>query len=229
MKINIKNVVLNTEHQIEINQLDKNMNFIKMLHENIKESGMFTFNRYYENGLQYNINELFPYIFSNGIIRWNVRYNEVTLDEFINTHEIDVDNDIIYVETGMPAAGGPGLINPAEAWEIFINQIWPVVSTISTVISIADQADTFVKYIRQKILAMKNKPYPDTFTYATLRKNQWNISEFAEEFQMNEENTKLYLKAMGYEWDRKKMLYVIDDESKKERLNLIGKYKYLDI
>ena len=64
-----------------------------------------SFNNYYSNANKLLYDRVFPYIIRNGELIWNVPFSTVTVDEFLLTHSISDDGEIV-VEVDQYGGGG---------------------------------------------------------------------------------------------------------------------------
>lgn len=80
------------------------------------------FEKYYPDGVQYMINGMFPYIIKNDHLCWSIPYEQVTFNDFLNTHADCIENDVIYIDVGFAAAGGRGILIGRAAWKCVL--IW---------------------------------------------------------------------------------------------------------
>ena len=109
--------------QIEVVSLDEKL--IDVCRRANGTNPVILFNSYYTNSFLLYINGvgIFPYILRNGEFEWLVPFTDVTITEFLHTHNIQL-NDGINIENGIPETGGLGFIGAIETWE----KVWPIIN-----------------------------------------------------------------------------------------------------
>lgn len=153
-------------------------------------SGVFAWNNFY-----------CPFILTECSVQYNLPYNEVKVSDFIHTHCIG--NNSIRIATGYPQAGGPGFVELKEIWDT----IYPWLNDIAILCTITGiSVKGIIDGIRSYFEHRKASPHAVIDMLATRR--QWNHKELAEILEMPEKNALYLLKAFGYEYDKKLMLYV---------------------
>ena len=163
----------------------------------------------------------FPYIISStGTITFNQTYSETKVIDFLHTHEID--DGIIYADTGIPQAGGPDLKDLFDMW----TQVYPIFDQVGTMIGLFFGANEFIKWI--KSIFKKNPLPPQTVFDFILSKNQWNHIELADELSIDVDDIKKLLQLSDFKWDKKRMQYVFngDKDQIKEKLSKISIYEF---
>lgn len=175
-----------------------------------KVSGDF----YFEQGI-------FPYIIDcNGKIRWNSTYSETKVIEFLKTHKIE--NNYIEAKIWFPLAGGPGAMDLIDIWKL----VYPVLEEFVTcygLISIAGKGYCWIKSLFKTDIVP-----PHTYFDLIYSRSLWNHFELAETLDIDSAKAKEMLKVLGYEYDRKKLMFVQQPSSHVLR-EKISKINILDI
>ena len=176
-----------------------------------------TFEKYYNTGTFRFYNNKLPYIIrNNGNIEFGVDIDEILLSEFMKTHKIE--DNIIELEYGYPQAGGPDILDWITVW----NFVWNSIVTIGEIGGFV----TFIDFIKQKF--SKGKPLPHEIVDILYRRNLWNHHEVANKMQITEEQAKELLKFFGYSWNNSMKIYVITEEEKQNKINILDKIKFLN-
>ncbi|MBQ2643177.1 MAG: hypothetical protein IJF94_05175 [Eubacterium sp.] len=216
--VHIENIVTGEKSlkTITENQLDENiLNAFDISTESDFEDIFLTDRSYMVYGKM-------PYVLVDGKLQWDVQFRDVTVRQFINTYNI-VDGKI-NVKTGYPAVSGAGLAMVDDVWNCFLNDILPAIISICEIINATDVIKRSFVSLRNKLKKEQNKDvFPDAITDAIYRKNAWNHYELSEELDNEVEDAKNLLKGLGYSWDRTRLLFVISDDDKKERIKKFSK------
>ena len=185
---------------------------------------VITFNKYYTYGED---NEC-PCIIRNGEFEWHVPLEDVTIAEFLHTHDIQL-SDGIDIESGYPMAGGPGLIGAIEIWE----KIWPIICQyaphIITTVGFLSSSINLMTWIKKHLKKKKLTPYPHIFFEAIYKRSMWNHNELADLLGCSYDDAKDWLKALGYKWDNSKKFYVVTDMDRDNFVEMVRKVEYHDI
>lgn len=96
------------------------------------------------------------------------------------------------------------------------NKIYPALEIIATL----GGCIGFIEYIKN--IFKKKIPKPHSFADYIYRKDKWNHIILAEELNIDKDDAKTILKLFGYKWDNSEKLYVISEESKKEKIQNIN-------
>lgn len=170
----------------------------------------------------YLVYEKLPYVLVDGKMQWDVQFMDVTVRQFINTYNI-VDGKI-NVKTGYPAVSGAGLAMVDDVWNCFLNDILPAIISICEIINATDVIKRSFVSLRNKLKKEQNVDvFPDAITDAIYRKNTWNHYELSKELGNDVKEAKYLLKGLGYSWDRTRLLYIISDDDKNERIKKFSK------
>jgi hypothetical protein len=169
-------------------------------------NSVITFDSYYTDCFLTFIDiRKFPYIIRNGEFEWLIPFEDVTVAEFLHTHNIQ-PNDGIDIESGLPMAGGPGLIDPMEVWE----RLWPIISQyaphIVTTFGLLSSSITITSWVKKHLKKKRSAPYPHIFFDAIYKRSMWNHHELAGLLECSSDDAKSWLKALGYKWDNSKKL-----------------------
>lgn len=216
--VHIENIVTGEKSlkTVTENQLDENiLNAFDISAESDFEDVFLTDRSYMVYGKM-------PYVLVDGKLQWDVQFRDVTVRQFIGTYNI-VDGKI-NVKTGYPAVSGAGLTMLDDVWKLFLDDILPAIIDICEIVNACDVIKRIFVSLRNKVREEQGKDvFPDAFTDAIYRKNAWNHFELSKELGKEVEETKNLLKGLGYSWDRKKLLYVISEEDKKEIIKIFSK------
>jgi len=162
---------------------------------------------YFTFGLMHN-EAVLPFLYSNGAIEWNVPFSEAYLKDFLLTHNIEKEEGI-YIESGLPHAGGIGLPDFAVLWDV----VTPYVLDILAVCANIGGFIALIQIILQPWKKKKRMPAPHTFFEVTL-KEKWNHHQLAEQLRIahDPEKAKNLLRFLGYQWLPKEQLYYLPKE-----------------
>ena len=152
-----------------------------------------------------------PYIYNGTEIIWFQDFDNTRVIDFIKTYK----TDIIYAvgfNDGIGGDGGIILLEISEMWQ----QLYPIFEDISVVLGIIGGGRALANWI--KSLFTKKVPPIAIFELINSR-DFWNHQEFAELLNINKDDSKQLLKAIGFEWNRKMRMYI----KTKKTLELIDK------
>lgn len=174
--------------------------------------------QYYNLSKEYCFNEQFlPYVLgSDGKVRWNVKYDDVTIGDFVRTH--DIHDNVIYADTGIPQAGGIGVKQIAELWISY----YPILDQFVTAVGAIKGIAVVGKWI--KGLFKKDAPPPAIFDLI-LSRERWNHVELAVITDIGVENAKMLLKTFGFAWDPVSRQYLKGPQSEE----IIGKLSTVSV
>ena len=155
----------------------------------------------------YNIfieDQILPYILNmNGEIEWHVPYNKVKTEDLCRTFNI---NDEVHIDVLIGIGGVDDLITSIiKLWDIFIKIITPLIMLKDTV-EVFNCIKTFLT---------KKKCKPIYFISYIYSKDSWNLYELSKQTNIEKDNLKKILKGLGYEWDKKALVYKKTEKSKK--------------
>lgn len=178
-----------------------------------------TFRRHYPGGfLQMMGDDELPYLLIDGKLEWNVPIEKATLRDFLATHPQCIKEGI-YVESGYPAAGGPGRILAVAAWELFciflqsqgMEPGLPVEAIGVLVPAVLEIKDYF---------AEKNVR-PVQLTDRLVQLSEVGAMEIAEQLGLDVPTTIRLLIGFGYKRDEKSGKYILKDNERQKALNLL--------
>lgn len=161
-----------------------------------------------------------PYLFSNGHVLYDVLYTEATVSDFIKTHGIH--NNTLRIVVGYPQAGGPGFLDLVQLWD----NVYPVLEQVVTIAGVAQIVGGAVKWICNFFKKRKLKPQP-IFDIVFSRK-QWNSSELSEMLELPHDRAKDLLTLCAYQYDKRKMMYIVTEQSSEIR-DKLANVKVFDI
>lgn len=156
-----------------------------------------SFNTYYEFNHDIMMHgDCFPYIVKNEKFVWNIPIKDVTVQEFLDTHP-ECAEDGIYIESGIPQAGGLGFLTVTVAWNTAIfflkmksgDNIGASENAAAIVLAVAAEIkDTFVR---------KNALLTE-LADSVLRYNEVGLMELSEKLDLDEYHTASLLTSYGY-------------------------------
>lgn len=155
-----------------------------------------------------------PFIIMGNKFSWDVPIDEIRTKDFILTHCIKKD-EMIYVETN-DSPGGFGDDEIIDLWK----NVYPYLEHMVMLLTIFKSVKEFVSFIK-KVFGSKYQreefeftevPHPTTVFSAVFTRKQWMSSELAEKLNMEPEQAKWWLKALGYKWSKNAHRYVITDK-----------------
>jgi hypothetical protein len=142
----------------------------------------------------------FPYILSReNMLIWNLPFNETRITDFLHTHQIT--NDTIRVDIGEPQAGGSGIKEIIDLWQEFQSFI----ENLAVYITIFVGVPEIIKKIRSKFIK-KNIPPHSVLDYI-FSNEEIDHKQLACLLKVDEEDIRLLMKGLGYQWDKSKKLY----------------------
>ncbi|MDE6026279.1 MAG: hypothetical protein K2G45_12610 [Lachnospiraceae bacterium] len=178
-----------------------------------------TFIRHYPGGfLQMMGDDELPYLLIDGKLEWNVLIETATVRDFLATHP-QCYKEGIYVESGYPAAGGPGRILAVTAWELFciflqsrgIELGFPIEAIGLLVPTILEIKDYFAK---------KNVR-PVQLTDRLVQLSEVGALEMAEQLGLDVPTTIRLLIGFGYKRDEKSGKFILKENERQKALNLL--------
>lgn len=159
------------------------------------------FTKYYIFNNEYcHAHRCLPYLISENVAVWFPKYNESNVVDFIKT--LNSEKNKIYLSIQASKANGPDLFTIAEMWDKY----FPVIAKYSSVIGSVAGTVTVVKWLKS-IFTSKRIPPSSVFELIFSRK-AWNHFELSQVLQIDVDNTKNLLQAVGYQWDKKEMMYI---------------------
>lgn len=180
-----------------------------------------TFRRHYPGGyLQMMGDDELPYLLINGKLEWNVPIEAATVRDFLATHPQCLTEGI-YVESGYPAAGGPGRIVAIAAWELFCTFLqsqgvelgFPIEAIgilVPTALEIKD-------YFSEKNVR------PVQLTDRLVQLSEVGEFEIAEQLGLDVPTTIRLLIGFGYKRDEKSGKFILKENERQRALNLLYK------
>ena len=171
-----------------------------------KAVGLADLSGYYPLSGKFSWNcQYLPYLISEGVVKWNVPYSEAKVSDFIATHAIP-DNTIV-AQDGYPQAGGPGFLDWMEIWE----QIYPILESFATIAGVASALTATGKWL----VSLRKHPETPALSYFDLifSRPAWNHFELSRLLQVDPQDGKQILLSLGYQYDRKTLLYVQQPKS----------------
>lgn len=156
-----------------------------------------------------------PYIIRDQKYIWDEYIENVTVKEFMDTHNLSLE-DPIEIETLGPCGAG-GIDDLIQLWKA----IWPFVKKA---VNLMEFAVTFKEFIK-----MLPKPHhnftgdeeevvsPNTIFDAVYKQKHWTAMELAQKMDSDVSMAKNLLKLLEYTWDHQKQCYTITEEKMEER------------
>ena len=127
-------------------------------------------------------------------------YSDILVEDFFKTHQIQ--NSIIYIETGYPLAGGLGSNEILEMWQ----NIYPWLDQVATVLGIGSAILNIVKTLIRKHIKQDHTPMD--LVDLIYSRRQWNHNELAQYLETDSEKAKDMLHLFGFVYNRQIMLFV---------------------
>lgn len=188
----------------------------------------FSLDRYYPRGSFIVFGyDCLPYTVHDGRLAWMVPLDKATLQDLLDAQGL-TQQDVLWFETGFPAAGGPELMDALEVWQ----QLWPILQDLFH--AFWDAADFtvtaagFAALIRGLFLRPDRKeqqpPIPHHLADFLYRRTAWNHFELARLLDRDKEDAQNLLKFFGYRWNPGTQLYEITPE---ERDKVLAKLEQL--
>ncbi|KGM97210.1 hypothetical protein Z968_04195 [Clostridium novyi A str. 4552] len=188
------------------------------------QQGNADVSKYYNLSSRYYYNSnVLPYIKkTDNTVIWEPSYNEIKVIDFIFTHNIQ--DNIIYADTGIPQAGGPDLKDFIQLWNEYYDVISQIVTLFGFVNGVLKIGKFFEKVFIDKFKNKKILPPQGVFDLI-LSKKQWNHNELSQNLDIDKEDAKNILKLLGYKWDNSRKLY-IQQRDPKEIIDKLSKVKF---
>ena len=170
-------------------------NFIETCYKAMDFGTVITFNRYYENSAIMFEGNMFPYILREGKYIWNVRYDEVSVDEFLNTHQLSRDEEII-IEIDNVGGAGELFQSLYQEWISILPILKDTLEWVGSVWTVYE----IVRHVRKSFgKKKKDKPKALEFYKFIVKRNRWNLQDLIKQLDADEELVKIFLMAAGYE------------------------------
>lgn len=189
-------------------EFDKKTTLLELREKLGIEKNSMSFYKYYNDleFVQIGKNVL-PYILINDRYYFDYNLDKVLIDDFINTHNIDLKSGICFEYGYLPCGGGGSLLDSVE----WFSRIFTVLEIISTLEGVYAFTQRVKKIFKRKI------PKPTTFQEIIYKRNLWNHFELSTKLGFSNEDTKSLLKAFGYKWNNNKKMYEITEREKNKR------------
>lgn len=194
-----------SEKNIWISDKDNESNLITYLMKYEKDMHEVTFDKNYKC-IAYERYKRYPYIQYEENVRWNVPYEDVSIEDFIRTFP-EVKNEGIHAY--IDNRGGAGnLVNTfIQEWCILINHIYTIKSTLH-IESVGDVLDWLMriqficeglKYLKKSFSSkIEEKPSVTEIEHFIRRKKLWDVMELAKLLNGEEKLIKNILMGVGY-------------------------------
>lgn len=181
-----------------------------------------SFENHYGKSDLMTLGEMYPYIYRDGHIIWNVPYAEVTVGDFVNTFPEVWENGIVVYLNNVGSAGD--LFDFLEqGWIWFINTANEVAAYMdgAPAIKLIDWAgrvkfvyDVYQFFKKSFGQLRKNKPRVSEFRQFLEMKREWNIDELCEMLNIEKELAVLSLTKLGFVTEDG-ICYVLDNTRQK--------------
>jgi hypothetical protein len=199
----------------------ENINEDSYLFDILKETGYMlydiVFPEYYKRCDERVVyNHYLPFILKDGKFHWSVSLDEVTVGDFLSTHCIKEDEFLCVYTTETGGFGGD-----EEIINLWL-KIYPYLTAASVFITVFQGISGFIKAIKNafgsKIHDSKDDivPYPSTVFTAIFTRDYWILNELAEALNMEPEQARCWLKALGYKWSNTDHCYIITQAEKEK-------------
>lgn len=158
---------------VDVTSLD--INLIDTMDNNFGEDEGWVFSNYYDNEALMVFERCFPFILTEKGYEWVVPFEEVTIRDFIRTHNLKEDKPVIQANVGCYGGDFDDCITEIVDWIIFG---WPMVIngiiTIGGLFAFGDYIGKIVKYFTNKY---NKRPIPSDVADMIKSKRSWNIDE----------------------------------------------------
>lgn len=170
--------------------------------------------------------EMLPYIVRDKKYVWEEYTENVTVQEFMETHGLSPDNPI-EVETFCPCGAG-GVEDIILLWEA----LWPYIEKVVELMGIVVTVTEFFQIIKKCLYCRtseedddveENIISPNTLFDAIYKQNAWTTVELADKVDISTDMAKCFLDLLGYTWNRHTQCYTITEEKKEEKFAELNK------
>ena len=226
MEIVVKrlNAIRNIEETFVENVTDTSMSILSISH---CEGIVTTYKKYYP----YDTGEMladsrFPYLFRSGKILWNVPFSDATIQDMVDTFP-DILTEGLFVESGMPAAGGLGYLIGRIAFDaaielcsiLFPNQIVSI-----TVFGILGNALIMIRdyYDEKNVETSPIQMISASLQYSRIYKSVGKI-EMCELLGLDEYHMNSFLTSIGYLWNSETEKYYLPDAQSEKVMSLLAR------
>ena len=226
MEIVVKrlNAIRNIEETFVENVTDTSMSILSISH---CEGIVTTYKKYYP----YDTGEMladsrFPYLFRSGKILWNVPFSDATIQDMVDTFP-DILTEGLFVESGMPAAGGLGYLIGRIAFDaaielcgiLFPNQIVSI-----TVFGILGNALIMIRdyYDEKNVETSPIQMISASLQYSRIYKSVGKI-EMCELLGLDEYHMNSFLTSIGFLWNSETEKYYLPDAQSEKVMSLLAR------
>lgn len=173
-----------------------------------------TFCRYYKFVESTVLDEILPFIIKNNKVLLNVPYDDCTIADFLNTHNLVNE---IHIEYHTQCGGiGPILV---DWWNYFFSFI----STLSTIHFGYFQLKRIAKKIKDRHNNMEDEIHPLCYPEFIFSRDSWNRYRLAEMLNIDIDEALFWLEICGYERDHGEE-YLITRAKKEKMINRLEEF-----
>ena len=124
--------------------------------------------KYYSDYLWESYGNVCPYIITDGVVSWNVPYNQVNVEDFVNTHNLD--DHTIYVDIAYTGSD-------ATFFEDILVQSWVIILFMLQYSGYAFTANNIRHFFQNAFGTRKDAPAFNTIEAFLLNEDEWEVEE----------------------------------------------------
>lgn len=171
----------------------------------VEREAYLSFESYYQDTSLMNFSGCFPYIIHNDRYLWNVPYEEVTISDFIKTHNIDPNKGEITVYVNDFGGGDAILITSALEWLMLLGP--GIIKTLIAFGGVAAGIDYICKLLKCITDRISKIPSVDNFAEALNKRKTWKAKKVGKMLGIEDERvTSNILRCLGFQ-ERKGSFY----------------------
>lgn len=160
-----------------------------------------------------------PFVISDGLARWDVWVQDVSVADFFTT--FGITSNELHIRYGWPTAGGLGAVDIPTLW----NDVYTFLSYISPVLQAGGAAGAGLHGLRLLVNRLSQKASPGSVFSLVASRPRWTAADLAQTAGLTLDDAKGLLGMCGYEYDRHMQMYQETPESD-ERIAKLGQQKW---